>query len=95
MQSIRNQINKSLKKYKIEDKVKSTMIVNHWEKVITELFPHAAKKTMALGLERGVLRVAALSKEIAYEISLYKQRLIEMLNNLFGKRLVFAIYIEH
>lgn len=95
MQSIKHTINSNLKKYRIEDKVKGVMIVKHWEKVISELFPHASLKTMAVSFEKGVLKIATLSKEIAYEISLYRQRLIDALNNLIGKRLVFALQLEY
>lgn len=95
MQSIKHTINSNIKKYKIEDKVKGALAVTHWEKVISELFPHAAHKTMALSFEKGVLKIATLSREIAYEISLYKERLIHALNNLLGKRVVFALQVEY
>lgn len=94
MQNLKSTINSNLKKYKIEDKIKSVQVCQCWEKVVSELLPNAAQKTIAIKLEKGVLKVASLSREIAYEISLFREKLIEALNALVGKRIVFSIYCE-
>ncbi len=94
MQRIDKTLKANIKKYRLEDKIRHQEILRSWEKVIADFLPTAAKKTMALKFERGVLRVASLSKEIAYEIYLYQKRLIEALNKLIGKQLVYQIICE-
>ncbi|GAC1412807.1 MAG: hypothetical protein NVSMB66_2970 [Candidatus Doudnabacteria bacterium] len=94
MQKINKTLNSAIKKYKIEDKVKQHQLLAVWEKVISEFMPNAARKTMAIAFEKGVLRVASLTKEVAYEINLYKRRIIEALNSVLGRQLVFAIVCE-
>ena len=94
MQKINKTLNQRIKKYKIEEKVKAEQLLKAWEKVISDFLPNAAKKTMALAFEKGVLKIASLSKEIAYEIHLYQKRLVEALNNYIGKNLVYRIICE-
>ncbi len=95
MQRINASLHRTIKKYKIEDKVRSHQALSQWEKVIAEFMPQAAQKTMAISLEKGVLKIAALSKDLAYDIHLYQKRLIEALNEIIGKRLVFVIVCEY
>lgn len=94
MQKINKTLNSTIKKYKIEDKVKQHQLLSVWEKVISEFLPNAAQKTMAVAFEKGVLRIASLTKEVAYEINLYKRRIIEALNSVLGKQIVFGIVCE-
>lgn len=94
MQRISKTLNQSIKKYKIEDKVKQHQLLIVWEKIIAEFLPNAARQTMAVAFEKGVLRVASLTREIAYEINLYQKRIIEALNTLLGKQIVYRIVCE-
>jgi len=94
MQRINKTLNAAVKKYKIEDKVRAQSALKHWERVVGELLPKAAQRTMAVSLEKGILRVVALSKELAFEIRMFQQRLMEALNKMIGKRLVFVIVCE-
>lgn len=94
MQKINRTLQNNLKKYKIEDQVKAQQVLTLWEKIISDFLPNAAKQTMAIAFERGVLKIASLTREIAYEINLYQRRLIEALNALVGKTLVYKIVCE-
>ncbi len=94
MQKINKTLNTTIKKYKIEDKVKQHQLLVVWEKVVAEFLPNAAKQTMALSFEKGVLKIASLTKEIAYEINLYSKRIIEALNTFLGRTLVYRIVCE-
>lgn len=94
MQRIQKTLNQRVKKYKLEDKIKTEQLFSAWEKIISEFLPNAARKTMALAYEKGVLKIASLSKEIAYEIYLYQKRIIEAINEYLGKQLVFRIVCE-
>lgn len=94
-----NKIDKTLKwqlkKYKIEDKVKAQQLLMSWEKIISDFLPNAAKQTMAYAYERGAIKIAVLSREIAYEINLYAKRIMDALNAIVGKQLVFSIICEY
>ena len=94
MQKINRSLEKSIKRYNLEDKVKAYQVCKTWEKIIGDFLPHAAGKTFAVSLERGVLKIASLSREIATDIKLYAQRLVEEINRVLGKKVVFAIYCE-
>lgn len=95
MQRINKQLHAIIKKYKIEDKVRTQQALQNWEKIVSQHLPQAAQKTLPLSLDRGVLKVAALSKDVAYEIRLYQKRLAEAINEEIGKRLVFVISCEY
>ncbi len=94
MQNINKTLKGQIKKYKLEDKVKGYEVLKYWEEAISKILPDAVQKTLALSFEKGVLRVASLSREIALEIKLFAKRLIYELNGLLGKELVYAIYCE-
>ncbi len=94
MQRINKTLYANLRKHKIEDKVKATELLKLWDKVIVDFMPQASSQTMALAYEKGVLKIAVLSKDIAFQIHLYQKRLIQMLNDLLGRRMVFKIVCE-
>ena len=94
MQKINKTLLSNLKKHKIEDQVKQHQLLKAWEKIVSEFLPFAAQKTMAVAFERGVLKIASLTREIAYEINLYQKRIIEALNNFLGKIVVYRIVCE-
>lgn len=52
------------------------------------------KETKAIDLKNGILIVACLSKELAYQIKILAQRIIEYINQLIGKQVVYAISVE-
>ena len=79
----------------IEDKVKTYEVLRFWDRVIGESLPKAQGQTMALSFERGILRVAVLSRDVASEIRMYSQRLIYALNVILGREMVFAIVCEY
>jgi hypothetical protein len=50
---------------------------------------------MAMGLKRGVLTIATLSREAAELIRTYRDRIMYALNSYLGKKIVFAIHVEY
>jgi hypothetical protein len=94
MQKINKTLNTAMKKYKIEDRIKQHQLLAVWEKVVSDFLPKAAQQTMAVAFEKGILKIASLTKEIAYEINLYQKRLVEALNNFLGKQIVYGIVCE-
>ena len=95
MQRIKNTLQSSLKKYDIEDKIKNMQVCKLWERVVLEYIPNATGKTMAVGFEKGVLKIATLSREIADQIRSYRDRLLYAINTYLGKQSVYAIAIEY
>jgi hypothetical protein len=94
MQKIDKLIRTSIKKYKIEDKIKNYEVYRVWEPVLTKHLPEAKQRTMVTSFERGILNVAVLSKELADVICLYQPRLLSELNNTLGKNLGYRIYCQ-
>ncbi|MEK7617986.1 MAG: hypothetical protein AAB410_02470 [Patescibacteria group bacterium] len=69
--------------------------INTWEKAVSEFFEGAEAQSKAVDFKEGVLMVACLSKDLAYKIKAFAQRIIYILNQLIGKDLVFAIRVEY
>lgn len=70
------------------------LAVKAWHNAADQFFEEAGNKTRAIDFKEGVLFVACLSKELAYKIKMFAQRIIYLLNQLIGKELVFALKIE-
>lgn len=66
--------------------------ISVWQQAASSLFSEQAMHTQAMDFKNGVLVVACLSRELAYQIKLFAQRLIEELNKLIGQKIVFAIH---
>jgi hypothetical protein len=94
MQRISKTLSSNMKKYNLEEKIQSSNVCKLWDRVVTELVPGAIGKTMATGLNRGVLTIASLTKEVADIIRSYKDRIMYALNSYFGKKIVYAIHVE-
>jgi Dna[CI] antecedent, DciA len=82
------------KEYHLESALYRHKTLNCWQKVIAGFIEDDAIKTQAIDFNKGVLTVACLSREAAYKIKLMAERIISALNEVLGKRLVYAIYVE-
>jgi len=92
MQNIGKLLKTNIKRYKIEEKLKGYEVLKKWEKIISDCLPEAAGKTMALSFEKGVLKIASLSRELADLITILAKRIIGMLNQNFARPVVYRIY---
>ena len=79
---------------KLQPIVEKYKALKIWESVAKSFLADLEKQTKAMDLKKGVLYVACLSKEAAYQIKVLKEKIINALNTILGKRIVFAIYIE-
>jgi len=68
--------------------------LKYWHDVIDGFISEAKDLTQAIDFKKGVLTVACLSREIANKIRVLSEQIIAALNEVLGKRLVFAIYTE-
>ena len=70
-------------------------VISSWDKAVVQFFENADNQTKAVDFKDGLLSVACLSKELAYKLKLFAQRIIYVLNQLLGKELVFALKVEY
>ena len=87
-------INDKLKAYKLEAPFYKHQALKYWQDAACKFIDQAHEHTRAIDLKNGVLVIASLSKEIAYQIKLLAHRIIDEINKLVGKAVVFAIHIE-
>ena len=91
MQRVGKILKTNIKKYKLEEKLKTYEVLRGWEKIIGDFLPDAKGKTMAMSLEKGVLKIASLSREVADLIYMLARRIMDLINQLVGRRVVFRI----
>jgi Dna[CI] antecedent, DciA len=82
------------KEYNLENALYRHQSIKNWQVVASGFIEEAKDFTQAIDFKRGVLTVACLSREVAYKVKLMAERIIEALNEVIGKRVVYAIYIE-
>jgi len=87
-------LSQTAKNYKLEAAVHKYKALKAWEKAAAGFIAEAKGQTKAIDLRQGILVVACLSKEIAYQIKLFAQRIVYEINKLLGKSIVFAISVE-
>jgi hypothetical protein len=82
------------KEYHLENALYRHKTLQSWHKVISGFIEEAQSQTQAVDFQKGVLTVACLSREAAYKIRLMSERIIAALNEVLGRRVVYAIYVE-
>jgi hypothetical protein len=82
------------KEYDLESALYRHQTITGWQKVASGFIEDAGVKTKALDFSKGVLTIACLSREVAYKIKLMAEQIIAALNEVIGKRVVYAIYVE-
>lgn len=82
------------KHYHLEEVMQKHRALRSWQKVVVGFFDEAEKLTRAIDFKNGVLKVACLSQELAQKLKLLTPRIIEAMNKLLGRPLVYAIYLE-
>ncbi len=66
----------------------------NWDSVLRSFFEDSKGKTKVIGLRKGVLVVACLCKELAYQIKTLAKRIIYALNCILGVFLIKVIKLE-
>jgi len=82
------------KEYHLENALYRHKTLQSWQKVISGFIEESQNQTQAVDFNKGVLTVACLSREAAYKIKLMAERIIAALNEVIGKRVIYAIYVE-
>ncbi len=83
------------KNYKLDAAVRKHQLLKAWQDIVRAFVSEAAETSKAIHFEKGVLLVACLSKEVAYQIKVLSQRIIYALNQFLGSTAVFAIQVEY
>ena len=86
-------LKKTAKNYKLEDALVKHRAMKHWQQVASTFIAEDNSQTKAIDFKKGVLTIACLNREVAQKIKLLAIRIIESLNDLLGRRAVFAIQI--
>lgn len=66
-----------------------------WANVVSQFFEDAHNQTKATDFKDGILFIACLSRELAYKIKMFAQRILYVLNQAIGKQLVYALSIDY
>lgn len=82
------------KNYKLDAAVHRYKLIKAWNDIAASFVTEAAEATKAVDFKKGVLSVACLSREIAYQIKVLSSRIIYALNQFLGGSVVFAIQVE-
>lgn len=92
-------INKALSGKFNEPKLKQAFYkskaIRNWQIAAAKFLNEAYEQTRAIDFKNGVLVVACLSKELAYQIRMLAQRIMAEINKLIGKNVVFGIYTQN
>lgn len=82
------------KQYNLEGALNKHRALKHWDEIASGFVDEAQSLTKAVDFKKGVLTVACLSKEAARQVKLLAERIIYALNQVLGRQLVYAIYVE-
>ena len=94
MQNINKILKTNIEKHNLEGPLLHQKLLSLWDQIVVQFVPDAPGKTMVCALEKGVLRIASLSREIAQKIYEASKRIMYELNSQLGKNLIFSIYLE-
>ncbi len=87
-------LTKTSQTYKLDTALLRYKILKYWESTVTEIVSGAEEATKAIDFKKGILTVACLSQEIAYQIKVLSSRIIYALNQILGSQQIFAIRVE-
>lgn len=92
--SIDKLLKNSAKEYHLEGALYRHRTLKQWERVAPGFIEDAENLTKAIDFKKGILTIACLTREAAYQVKIMAERLIMALNQILGKQLIYAIYIE-
>ncbi len=87
-------LNTTAKTYNLETALYKHQTIKYWQETVGSFIEEAKELSRAIDFSKGVLTVACLSKEVASKIKLLASRIMDGLNKLIGRRVVFAIHVE-
>ncbi len=91
---IDNLIRHTAKQYNLENAYHRHKALKAWQQLSGSFVEEAGEQTQAVDFKKGVLIIACLSKELANKLKLLAHRIISALNQVLGRQIVYAIYIQ-
>ena len=79
---------------KIDESFWRYKAMRHWSEAIVGYFEEAKELTQAIDLKNGTLVIACLSKELARKIKIFAEKILQSLNELLGRRVIYALVVE-
>ena len=77
-----------------EEAFNKHQVIKYWEQIASAFLLEAKSLSKAVDLKQGKLIVACLSRELANKLYMFSEQIILALNDLIGRKVVYAIYIE-
>ena len=87
-------LNKTAKRYHLEQALSRYQVIKNWHAAAAQFLEESSALTKAVDFQKGVLKVACLSRELAGRLKLFIPRIIEVLNHIMGRPVVYAIAID-
>ncbi len=87
-------ISQNAKEHNFEQVLYKHKAVKYWREIVGSFVEEAKELTQVMGLEKGILRIACLSREVAHKLKVLAANIVSALNQLMGKQVVFALYFE-
>jgi len=87
-------VSQTAKQYNLENALYRHQTLKHWQEIACTFVEEAKDFTQAIDFKKGVLTIACLSREVASKLKLMSQKIISALNELIGRQVVYAIYVE-
>ena len=82
------------KQYNLENAAYKYKAIKHWSEIAGAFVEEAGKFTQAVDFQKGVLTVACLSRAVASQLRLMAEKIIEALNEVIGRKVIYAIFFE-
>jgi hypothetical protein len=92
--SIDKAIRQNAKNQNLETALYRHKALKLWLEIAEGFVKEARQLTQAVDFKKGILTVACLSREVASKIRFLAEQIITALNELMGKRVIYAIYVE-
>ena len=87
-------IKHAAKQYNLENALYRHKALTNWGQVAGSFVTEALELTRAIDFKKGVLTVACLSRQVASKLRMLAQQIIGALNQLLGRQVIFALYLE-
>lgn len=89
-QPLKEVIQEMLAKYKLQEKLNETRLINSWEKLMGKVI---AKRTKELSLKDKKLFIKLTSSALRQELSFSKEKIIALLNDGIGERIIEEVVL--
>jgi hypothetical protein len=87
-------LKKTAKEKKLQAALYKYQVIKSWEQTVCGFLEEAGRLSKAIDFQDGKLIIACLTKDMADKLYLFSKQIITALNELIGRKIVYAIFIE-